>query len=349
MEEIALVFSSLAGACTAVALDKIPKRKLKQTVTVSAAVENQLHSLNIEKEILTKTITRLHNDESNISKVQRDKLLLRYQHQLGAIAAKIEKLEIASRYPDLGPVGDSIISMMDSKLSKLDQRLHEISSKITVNTVQPAPQVAQPTVQPQATVQPQPVQQARQEPPRQIVQERPRPERIAPQIETRQETIEVEPEKIPEPPAIHLHVPERHVSVELSTLTTVPNKMPEFPAEFIKPASIEVPKHVEIAPKLEVPQVTEPAPKIEIPKPVEIPKQDLSEIVPVEPTPLVKTEDSPLAEAPKPEPAAEKKVQMPTPIKIPDEEKIEDDDKDLDKIKSEIMRALSKLEQVEVE
>ncbi len=45
----------------------------------------------------------------------------------------------------------------------------------------------------------------------------------------------------------------------------------------------------------------------------------------------------------------ERKIQLPTAIKIPEEEKLDDDDKDLDKIKSEIMKALSKLEQVEVE
>ncbi|SRR5579875_552645 len=325
MEEIALVFSSLAGACTAVALDKIPKRKAKQVLTINAAVENQVHSLNIEKEILTKTITRLHNDQSGISRVQRDKLLIRYQHQLGAIAAKIEKLEMASRYPDLGPVGDSIISMMDSRLSKMDQRLHEISSKISANPPQPS---AQQRVQQQVTIQPQQAQQERPEPPRQIVQEKPKTE-TAPRIEAPPETIEVEKEKIPEPPVIHVHVPERHVSVELSTLTTVPNKMPEFPAEFIKPAvTVEKPEVAEVKPELETPQL----------------------IVPVEPTPLAKAEEPPvIATPPKPEPVVEKTVEMPTPIKIPDEEKIEDDDKDLDKIKSEIMRALSKLEQVEVE
>src|SRR5574340_422907 len=232
MEEIALVFSSLADACTAVAIDKIPRRKYKQNVTVSSAVENQLHSLRIEKEILTKTITRLHNDDSNISRVQRDKLLIRYQHQLGTIVAKIEKLEIASRYPDLGPVGDSLISLMDTKLSKLDQRLHEISSKITVNTVQPAVQTTSPPVQPQA------VQQIKQESPRQIVQEKPRAEKVEPKIEVQQERTEVPKEKIPEPVApIEIQIPERHVSVELSTLTTIPNKMPEFPAEFIKPTT----------------------------------------------------------------------------------------------------------------
>ena len=319
MEEIALVFSSLAGACTAVALDKIPRRKYKQTVTVSSAVENQLHSLRIEKEILTKTITRLHNDSSGVSQVQRDKLLIRYQHQLGTIVAKIEKLEIASRYPDLGPVGDSLVTLMDSKLSKLDQRLHEISSKISVSNIQPA-QVVQQTAKH--------VEQAKQEPPRQIVEEKP-PVRAEPKIVPQK--IEVPQEKIPEItiPPVEVYLPEKRVSVELSTLTTIPNKMPEFPAEFIKAPTVEIPK-IEISkaePKVEIPQL----------------------IVPLEPAPLVPVEDVPVIETPKVEPVVEKKVQMPTPMRIPDEEKIEDDDKDLDKIKSEIMKALSKLEQVEVE
>jgi len=320
MEEIALVFSSLAGACTAVALDKIPRRKYKQTVTISSAVENQLHSLRIEKEILTKTITRLHNDSSGVSQIQRDKLLIRYQHQLGAIAAKIEKLEIASRYPDLGPVGDSLVTLMDSKLSKMDQKLHEISSKISVSNIQPT-QVAQQIAKP--------VEQPKQDLPKQIVEEKP-PVKVEPKVEVPQK-IEVPKEKIPEItiPPVEVYLPERRVSVELSTLTTIPNKMPEFPAEFIKAPTAEVPK-------IEVPKVE---PKIEIPQ----------LIVPVEPAPLVPVEEIPVIEAPKVEPVVEKKVQMPTPMRIPDEEKIEDDDKDLDKIKSEIMKALSKLEQVEVE
>lgn len=324
MEEIALVFSSLAGACTAVALDKIPKRKYRQTITVNSAVEDQLHSLKIEKDILTKTITRLHHEESNVSVVQRDKLLIRYQHQLGTTIAKIEKLETASKYPDLGPIGDSLVTLMDNKLSKLDQRLHEISSKISVNTVQPA---VQTTVQPTTQVK-------QQEQPKQIVQEKPRVEKIEPKVEYQQERMDIQEEKIPIPmPPIEIPVQARHRSIELSTLTEIPSRMPEFPAEMIRPPQIHV----------------EPA-KI-IVEPVKETLEILQSIVPVEPTPLVPKEEIVTIEAPKPEVVAqvEKKAQLPTPIKIPEEEKIEDDDKDLDKIKSEIMKALSKLEQVEVE
>ncbi len=317
MEEIVLVLSSLAGACSAVALDKIPRHKYnKQAVTVNSAIENQLYSLRIEKEILTKTITRL-QEESNLSKVQRDKLLIRYQHQLVTIIAKIEKLETASKYPDLGPVGDSLITLMDNKLSKLDQRLHEISSKISVSTIQPS---AQPTAPVQLT------QLAKQqEQPKRIVQEKPR-------IETDGIKTEIQKDKVQPPmPSIEIPVPERHRSVELSTLTEIPSKMPEFPVEFIKSL-----------------QTKEETTKIiaEIPKEFVTPQQ----IIPVESTPLMHKEELISIETPKPPvEQVEKKIQLPTPIKIPEDEKIEDDDKDLDKIKSEIMKALSKLEQVEVE
>tara|TARA_B100001123_G_C15108035_1_gene946313 strand:- start:179 stop:1009 length:831 start_codon:yes stop_codon:yes gene_type:complete len=96
-------------------------------------IQNQLHTLEIEKDILTKTISRLYDDDSGLSKIQRDRLLLRYQHQLGVIIARIEKLEIVSKHPDLGPLGEGLITLMDQKLSQLDQRLYELTSKIQLS------------------------------------------------------------------------------------------------------------------------------------------------------------------------------------------------------------------------
>lgn len=320
MEEIALVISSLAGACTAVAMDKIPKRKQKQAIIVNSAIEGQLHSLKIEKEILSKTIARLHNDGTVISAVQRDRLLSRYQHQLGVTSSKIEKLEVAVRYPDLGPVGDSLITLMDEKLSKLDQRLYEISSKMTTaNIVQPATQIAQLQM-----VQPQPPTIKQHEQQKPVSQEKPR---VEPKAEAIEEGVQIQKEKAPDPmPPIEISLPQRHVSVELSTLTKIPDRMPEFPTELIK----TVQRHPD-----------RPEAVAEPPRQTQIPQS----IVPVEPTPLVPREERPQE---KPE-HIEKKVHLPTPIKILEEEKIEDDDNDLDKIKNEIMRALSKLEQAEVE
>jgi len=113
------------------------KNKL-QTPTIGANthIVSQLHSLQIEKDILTKTIARLYQNESDLTKIQKDRLLLRYQHQLGVIITRIEKLENASKHPDLGPLGDGLITLMDQKLSQLDQRLYELTSKIQVAQTQ---------------------------------------------------------------------------------------------------------------------------------------------------------------------------------------------------------------------
>ena len=132
MQEIAIILSSLAGVATAAAVRKTPRNKPQLlSIGASSHIKSQINTLKIEKDILTKTISRLYQADSEYSKIQRDKLLLKYQHQLGIILAKIEKLEEASKHPDLGPVGDGLITLMDQKLSSLDDKLYEISSKIS--------------------------------------------------------------------------------------------------------------------------------------------------------------------------------------------------------------------------
>ena len=301
MQELVLVLGSVAGACTAVAIDKIPKRKNdKFVLRANPVLKSQIQSLEIEKDILTKTISRLYQNESELSKIQRDKLLLRYQNQLGLAIAKIEKLEAASKHPDIGPLGDGLVALMDQKLSQLDKRLHEISSKITIAAITP-PQIKQP------------------EPIKEVIVEKPEIKKIETEVDPLKEKI-----YIPMPP-VEIPVTEYHRSVEIITLTEIPNKMPEFPLEFVKPSPIVPPKQVkeEIITEhyidIEKPRIREVEQIIEIPKPEPI------------------------------QPPVEKKIQIPSAVKIPEDEKLEDDDKDIDKIKNEIMKALSKLEQVEVE
>jgi hypothetical protein len=297
MEELVLVLGSVAGACTAVAMDKIPKRKNnKQVLGSNTSIKNQIQSLKIEKEILTKTISRLYQQEPELSKIHRDKLLLRYQHQFGLVITKIEKLEAASKHPDLCPLGDGLITLMDQKLSQLDKRLNEISSKITISTIS-APQTKQPELI------------------REIVPEKPQIKKI----ETKSE-VQKSKEEYGTKPFIEIPIPANHKSVEITTLTEIPNKILEFPLEFIKP-SVATPKQTEIQPMSEIPK-----PVLEIP--------NLA----------TETSHSEHLQA-----LIEKKIQIPAALKIPEEEKLEEDDKDIDKIKNEIMKALSKLEQVEVE
>ena len=301
MQELVLVLGSVAGACTAVAIDKIPKRKNdKFVLRANPVIKSQIQSLEIEKDVLTKTISRLYQNESELSKIQRDKLLLRYQNQLGLVIAKIEKLEAASKHPDIGPLGDGLVTLMDQKLSQLDKKLHEISSQISAAAITP-PQIKQ------------------QEPIKEVTIEKPEIKKIETKIEPSKEK-----NYVPMPP-VEIPVTEYHKSVEIITLTEIPNKIPEFPLEFVKPSPIVPPKQI----KEEI--ITERHIDIEKPR-----NREVEQIL----------------EIPKPEQIQlpfEKKIQIPSAVKIPEDEKLEDDDKDIDKIKTEIMKALSKLEQVEVE
>ncbi|KAG2477403.1 MAG: hypothetical protein NPMRTH5_190007 [Nitrosopumilales archaeon] len=299
MQEIVLFLSSIAGVCTAVAVKKFPRNKSQlASLGANSNIKNQINSLQIEREILTKTITRLYQNDAGLGKIQRDKLLSRYQYQFGIILAKIDKLEAASKHPDLGPVGEGLITLMDQKLSQLDKSLYELSSKITIANSQ-IPE-----------------------------KESPKPKQES------KEKVAIE-EKAPEKPRPQIIVPTVQIPpanpVELTTLTEISAKTPQFPFFEPKPTPPkreiveEIPKPEQKAPeKIEIVQTTSSIPEM---KP-ETPSQQVT----------------PEFTLPTPQESVPKPV-----VELPDEEKIEEDEDDLTKIKGEIMKALSRLEQAEVE
>ena len=273
------------------------------SIGANAHIKSQLNSLNIEKEILTKTISRLYQHEVGLSKIQRDRLLIRYQHQLGIILAKIEKMEVASKHPDLGPLGDGLITLMDQKLSQLDKRLYELTSKINVSASQM--EEIKPKTQ-------------------EVVKETVKKTEIIPQIR-KEVTKDTAPREIIE------QKPAR--PLEITTLTELPSKIAQFPIIEQKPRDIQMEI---IQERIDTPQqkVKENVETIQ----TNVTPNNLQK-------PEIKTEvtrqetlSSPIENKPKPT------------IKLPDEENMEDDDDDdLDRIKGEIMKTLSKLEQAEVE
>jgi hypothetical protein len=313
MQEIVLILSSIAGVATAAAVRKMPRDK-NQLLSIGASshIKSQINSLKIEKDILTKTISRLYQAENEFPKIQKDKLLLKYQHQLGIILAKLEKLEQTSNHPDLGPVGDGLISLMDQKLSKLDDRLYELSSKMSNSKIQ-TPEIKQEKEE--------------------IKQEIPKSNKGTFNFEKPKET-KIDPIAIPPTKS--------RQSFELTTLTNISRTEPKFPLfekkEIVKP--IPQPKIIQtelIKPKEEiVKEVIQPKveDKVEIiqsitPKPTFENKPDLNKEV------AKITEHKAL-------PEQEQKVST-------IDNDFDDDTDDLDKIKGDIMRVLSKLDQAEVE
>lgn len=313
--EIALVISSIAGAATAATINKFPKNKNKMPLLgATSHIRAQIDSLKIEKDILTKTISRLYQDSSDLSRIQRDKLLSKYQHQLGVILAKIEKMEEASKYPDLGPLGDGLMSLMDQKLSALDKRLAEISSKISVASVQ----VEKPEVKKEAKIET-------------------KLERLAEKQEIATQSIEEMIQSFAKPTK----------RFEITTLTEIPAT-----PQIIPPVEIPVPQvqiQPEIKQQLVQPQtVAAPAKEIvqiveEVVQPHIVQKPFITEPIDIEQK--IRSEPPKLEFRGEAKPEERKKPK----INIPEPEEVEEDEDDLDSIKREIMKTLSKLEQAEVE
>jgi hypothetical protein len=306
--EIALVISSLAGAATAATINKFPKKKIP-LIGANSHIRTQIDTLRIEKEILTKTISRLYTDGTDLTKIQRDKLLLRYQHQLGVILAKIEKLEQASKHPDLGPLGDGLITLMDQKLSALDGKLAEISSKITAAQAQLEKQQVEPKQEVKPTV------QKVQEKPEII--ESPSIEEIIKSFAKPTKRLEIT--TLTEIPS----------TVEKPTIET-PIQHPQTREEFVQQVT-EEPLEEEIVEQVNQtvqPQVQQVKPFIT--EPIDIEKQVRSE-------------------PPKLEFRESKEERKKPKLNIPEPETVDEGEDDLDSIKREIMKTLSKLEQAEVE
>ena len=317
MQEIVLILSSLAGVATAVAVRKMPRDKNQLlTLGASSQIKNQINLLKIEKDILSKTISRLYQSENEFSKIQKNKLLLKYQHQLGIILAKLEKLEQASNHPDLGPVGDGLISLMDQKLSKLDDRLYELSTKISNSKIQ-TPEI----------------KQEKEEIKKQISKsikdtfnfEKPKDEKINPII--------IPPTK-------------SRQSFELTTLTNISKTEAKFPSFEKKEVAKIMPQ-----PKIFQPELIKPKeqivaeiiqPKIKVEDKIEI-VQSITSKPTFETKPDLDKEVAKITEHKAlPEPQEKSKVSI-------SDDDIDEDTDDLDKIKSDIMRVLSKLDQAEVE
>ena len=269
------------------------KNKL-QTPTIGANIHivSQLQSLQIEKDILTKTIARLYQNESDLTKIQKDRLLLRYQHQLGVIITRIEKLENASKHPDLGPLGDGLITLMDQKLSQLDQRLYELTSKIEVAQTQNNVQIKKNNKNSNG-------------------------------IENKEEKSKAVFEK----PIVEF-VNKSSKKFEITTLTSLPKLDPVKQSKYdqmLSQLSSDVITPPPIKPKMRE------SPKIET---QEIKEQSIIPVTKDEPEHVVK---SVLNEMPKPI------------VELPEEPEIDDEDDDIEQIKSKILKTLSKIEQAEVD
>ena len=120
---------------------------------IEYGIKNEVNSLIIERDILTKTIFRVYQQDSNLTKIQRDKLLTRYQHQLAVVVTKIDEIGNAMRHTGANPLDEGLFAAMEQKLSRIEEKVQEMSSKITSSNKRTERQIQKSVSNTQSSIQ----------------------------------------------------------------------------------------------------------------------------------------------------------------------------------------------------
>jgi len=192
---------------------------------IEYSFRNEANSLIIERDILTKTIFRVYQKDSNLTKIQRDKLLTRYQHQLAVVVTKIEEIGNAMRNTGTNNSAEGLFAAMEQKLSRIDEKVQEMSSKIIIPKKQTYKQTQKSTLNIQSSVQ-----------------------------KKKKKSVYISDMKLDS---------NNHTPLEITTLTQVPTVLPEFFRKKHKPSVSKI-QHVEPSDNEKVVKIVENVSEVKV-------------------------------------------------------------------------------------
>ena len=283
---------------------------------IEYSFRNEANSLIIERDILTKTIFRVYQQNSNLTKIQRDKLLTRYQHQLAVVVTKIEELGNAMRNTGTNHSDEGLFAAMEQKLSSMDERLQEISSKIST----PKKQAERQTQRSRSYIQSS-IQKHRKKP-------------------AYQSDMNLGSNK--------------YEHLEITTLTQVPTELPEFFRKKLKPSVSKI-QHVEPSDNEKAVKIVENVSEVKVIQSNVCEYPDCTnpkfsnKHCSVHTDPNAKESTNIEKKVVLSGLEVEKVPQAEIDDGLPDDSNLEDDDVDLSEIKKRIEKSLSSLDQAEVE
>jgi len=278
--------------------------------------KNEANSLIIERDILTKTIFRVYQQDSHLTEIQRDKLLTRYQHQLAVVVTKIEEIGKAMRHTGTNPLDEGLFAAMEQKLSRIDERLQEMSSKITPSNKRTERQIQKSALNMQSSVQ-----------------------------KNKKKSAYTSDMKLDS---------NNHMPLEITTLTQVPTELPEFFRRKLKPSVSKI-QHVEPSDNEKVVKIVENVSEVKVTQSNVCEYPDCTnpkfsnKHCSVHTDPNAKESTNIEKKVVLSGLEVEKMPQAEIDDGLPDDSNLEDDDVDVSEITKRIEKSLSSLDQAEVE
>ena len=278
--------------------------------------KNEANSLIIERDILTKTIFRVYQQDSHLTEIQRDKLLARYQHQLAVVVTKIEEIGKAMRHTGTNPLDEGLLAAMEQKLSRIDERLQEMSSKIAPSNKRTERQIQKSALNMQSPVQ-----------------------------KNKKKSAYTSDMKLDS---------NNHMPLEITTLTQVPTELPEFFRRKLKPSVSKI-QHVEPSDNEKVVKIVENVSEVKVTQSNVCEYPDCTnpkfsnKHCSVHTDPNAKESTSIEKKVVLSGLEVEKIPQAEIDDGLSDDSNLEDDDVDVSEITKKIEKSLSSLDQAEVE
>lgn len=137
--EIAFIAgSSVAGAISAAFIERMSRKDgKKQQPRSTSAARVELLSLLFEKNLAAEAITRVYeaSQEGRIDRLDRDRLLLKYKQQLDSLNQRITHLQPVADYADLTELRNGLVSLLENKISALDQKILDMRSGVQPDAV----------------------------------------------------------------------------------------------------------------------------------------------------------------------------------------------------------------------
>lgn len=137
--EIAVIAgTSVAGAISAAVIERMSRAKDgKKQRRSSSAARAELLSLLFEKNLAAEAITRVYeaSQEGRIDRLERDRLLLKYKQQLDSLNQRIALAQPAADFADMTELRNNLVSLLENKISALDQKLLEMRSGVPHDAV----------------------------------------------------------------------------------------------------------------------------------------------------------------------------------------------------------------------
>jgi hypothetical protein len=139
---ITMLTFALAGGLSAVFLPRLlhyfkditaGKRRNRIFSESDDSHKAELEGLNFEKNLVTQIIDQVHRaiENGDIDKLEGDRLLLKYSHDLESYNKKIAQMRPIVEFAEISQLRDGLLSLIQERMTSIDNKLVELSKEIT--------------------------------------------------------------------------------------------------------------------------------------------------------------------------------------------------------------------------